>query len=233
MVSQVHPHHSYDVAAARKSPVNFCHGRRLNTRSKQLPIERSAVMGKLVISTNVSLDGVVQDPDGKEGYERGGWFVQSGGKDLERWAQIETEEAMHADALLLGRRSDEWFGSRWAARPGAWADRLRGLPKYVVSATLKDPAWQNTTVLNEEVIAEVSKLKQELDGEILIYASYQLGQALIEHDLVDEFRLFVFPVVVGAGKRLFGETSDQKPLRLAAARTVGDGLVLLTYERVR
>jgi dihydrofolate reductase len=190
-------------------------------------------MGKLVISTNVSLDGVIQDPDGKEGYERGGWFGQSGGKDLERWAQIETEEAMRTDALLLGRRSDEWFGSRWSARPGAWADRLNGLPKYVVSATLEAPVWQNTTVLKGEVTAEVSELKQKLDGEILIYASYQLGQAAIEHDLVDEFRLFVFPVVVGAGKRLFGEASDQKPLRLADTKQIGDGLVFLTYERVR
>jgi dihydrofolate reductase len=190
-------------------------------------------MAKIVISTNVSLDGVVQDPDGEEGYERGGWFGQSGGKDLEHWAQIEAEEAMRTDALLLGRRSDEWFASRWSARPGVWADRLNGLPKYVVSATLTDPLWQNTTVLKGEVTAEVSNLKEELNGEILIYASYQLGQALIEHDLVDEFRLFVFPVVVGAGKRLFGETSNKKPLRLLDTKTIGDGLVFLTYEFVR
>jgi dihydrofolate reductase len=191
-------------------------------------------MGKIVISTNVSLDGVIQDPDGEEGYERGGWFIQSGGKDdLERWTQIETEEAMRTDALLLGRRSDEWFGSRWAARPGAWADRLRSLPKYVVSASLTDPVWQNTTVLTGEVTAEVSQLKQEVDGDIVIYGSYQLGQALIEHDLVDEIRLFVFPVVVGAGRRLFGETGNTKPLRLVDATTIGEGLVLVTYELVR
>jgi len=190
-------------------------------------------MAKIVISTNVSLDGVVQDPDGDEGYERGGWFGQSGGTDLERWAQIEAEEALRTDALLLGRRSDEWFGSRWSARPGAWADRLNGLPKYVISTTLKNPVWQNTTVLTGELTAEVSKLKEELDGEILIYASYQLGQALIERDLVDEFRLFVFPVVVGAGRRLFGETADTKPLRRLDSKTVGDGLVFLTYELVR
>jgi dihydrofolate reductase len=203
-----------------------------NARQKQ-SIQRRAVMGKIVISTNVSLDGVVQDPDGEEGYERGGWFTQSGGKDLEPWAQILTEEAMRADAVLLSSRSDAWFGSRWADRPGAWADRLRSLPKYVVSTTLKDPVWQNTTVLRGELTAEVSKLKQDLDGEIVIYASYQLGQVLIEHDLVDEFRLFVFPVVVGAGKRLFGETSDKKPLRLIGTRTIGDGLVSVTYELVR
>jgi dihydrofolate reductase len=190
-------------------------------------------MGKIIINTNVSLDGVVQDPDGAEGYERGGWFSQFGGKDLEPWAQILAEEAMRTDALLLGRRSDEWFGSRWSARAGAWADRLNGLPKYVVSATLGDPVWQNATVLKGEVIAEVSKLKDEVDGEIQIFASYQLGQALIEHDLVDEFRLFVFPVVVGAGERLFSQTSDKKPLRLVDTKTIGDGLVFLTYELVR
>jgi dihydrofolate reductase len=190
-------------------------------------------MGKIVISTNVSLDGVVQDPDGKEGYERGGWFSQFGGKDLEPWAQIEADEAMRTDALLLGRRSDEWFGSRWSARTGAWADRLNALPKYVVSGTVNDPVWQHSTVLTGDVATEVAKLKRELDGEILVYASYQLGQALIEHDLVDEFRLFVFPVVVGAGKRLFGETSDNKPLRLVDTKTIGDGLVFVTYALIR
>jgi dihydrofolate reductase len=190
-------------------------------------------MGKIVISTNVSLDGVVQDPDGEEGWERGGWFGQSGGHDLEPWAQMETEEAMQTDALLLGRRSDEWFGSRWAARSGGWADRLNGLPKYVVSTTLEKPAWQNTTVLRGEVKAEAAKLKEEIDGEILVYASYQLGQELIEHDLVDELRLSVFPVVIGEGRRLFGQTGGQKPLRLAGIRTIGKGLVFLTYELVR
>ena len=190
-------------------------------------------MGKIVISTNVSLDGVVQDPDGAEGFRLGGWFGEFGGQDLEEWARISLGEALGTEALLLGRRSDEWFAARWASRTGEWADRLNGLPKYVVSATLKDPVWQNTTILTGEVTGEVSKLKQEINGEILIYASYQLGQALIEHDLVDEFRLFVFPVVVGAGKRLFGETRDKKPLRLVDTKTIGDGLVFLTYELVR
>ena len=190
-------------------------------------------MGKIVISTNVSLDGVVQDPDGEEGFRRGGWFVQDGGKDLERWAQIEAEEAIRTDALLLGRRSDEWFGTRWAARPGPWADRLNSLPKYVVSTTLEDPRWTNVTVLKGDVVDEVTRLKQELDGDIVVYASYQLGRTLIEHDLVDELRLFVFPVVVGAGERLFGETSAKKPIRLVDSRTVGDGLTFLTYEIVR
>jgi dihydrofolate reductase len=190
-------------------------------------------MGKIVISTNVSLDGVVQDPDGEEGFRLGGWFTQSGGKDLEEWAKVEFEEALGAEALLLGRRSDEWFGTRWSSRPGEWADRLNSLPKYVVSSALEHPRWNNSTVLKGDVVTEVSKLKQELDGDILVYASYQLGHTLIEHDLVDELRLFVFPVVLGAGERLFGETSDKKAMRLVGTRTVGDGLVFVTYELVR
>jgi dihydrofolate reductase len=190
-------------------------------------------MGKIVISTNVSLDGVVQDPDGGEGFRLGGWFVQDGGKDLEEWGKVEYDEALRTEALLLGRHSDEWFGSRWASRPGEWADRLNSLPKYVVSATLKDPKWTNVTVLKGDVVEEVTRLKQELDGDIVVYASYQLGRELIEHDLVDELRLFVFPVVLGAGERLFGETSDKKPIRLVDSRTVGNGLAFLTYEIVR
>jgi dihydrofolate reductase len=190
-------------------------------------------MGKIVISTNVSLDGVVQDPDGQEGFKLGGWFGQFGGKDLEAWAKVLFDEAQGAEALLLGRRSDEWFGTRWSSRTGEWADRLNSLPKYVVSSTLEHPRWNNSTVLRGDVVTEVSKLKQEQDGEILVYASYQLGRTLIEHDLVDELRLFVFPVVLGAGERLFGETSDKKGLRLVGTRTVGDGLTFLTYEIVR
>jgi dihydrofolate reductase len=190
-------------------------------------------MGKIVISTNVSFDGIVQDPDGLEGFRLGGWFGQFGGKDLEEWAKVEFEEALATEALLLGRRSDEWFAARWLPKSGEWADRLNGLPKYVVSSTLQEPKWSNVTVLRGDVVSEVSKLKQELDGDIVVYASYQLGRTLIEHDLVDELRLFVYPVVLGAGERLFGETSDQKPLRLVDTKTVGDGLVFLTYEFVR
>jgi dihydrofolate reductase len=190
-------------------------------------------MGKLVISTNVSLDGVVQDPDGQEGFGRGGWFAQFGGKDLEEWAKIEFDEALGTEALLLGRRTDEWFAARWSSRPGEWADRLNGLPKYVVSSTPVEAHWKNSRVLTGEVVTEVSKLKQELDGDIVVYASYQLGRTLIEHDMVDELRLVVFPVVLGAGQRLFGETSDRKPMRLLGTRTIGDGLIQLTYELVR
>jgi dihydrofolate reductase len=187
-------------------------------------------VGKIVISTNVSLDGVVQDPDGEEGFRHGGWFGQFGGNDLEEWAKVELEEALRTEALLLGRRSDEWFAARWVSRSGEFADRLNSLPKYVVSSTLEDPKWTNVTVLKGDVIDEVSKLRQELDGEIVVYASYQLGRTLMEHDLVDEVRLVVFPVVLGAGEHLFGETSDKKPMRLVENRTIGDGLVLLTYQ---
>jgi dihydrofolate reductase len=190
-------------------------------------------MGKIVISTNVSFDGVVQDPDGAEGFRLGGWFGQFGGEDLEEWAKVEFEEALGTEALLLGRRSDEWFAARWLSKTGEWADRLNSLPKYVVSSTLQEPKWSNSTVLRGDVVSEVSKLKQELDGDIVVYASYQLGRTLIEHDLVDELRLFVYPVVLGAGERLFGETSDKKPMRLVDAKTIGDGLVFLTYTLVR
>ena len=190
-------------------------------------------MGKIIITTNVSLDGVVQDPDGEEGFGRGGWFVQYGGKDLEEWGKIEYAEALGTAALLLGRRSDEWFGARWASRPGEWADVLNRLPKYVVSSTLQDPRWTNVTVLTGNVVDEVTALKKQVDGDIVVYASYQLGRTLIEHDLVDELRLFVFPVVVGAGERLFGETTGTKPFRLTRSRTVGNGLVFVTYETVR
>ena len=190
-------------------------------------------MGKIVISTNVSFDGVVQDPDGLEGFRLGGWFGQFGGKDLEEWAKVEFEEALGAEALLLGRRSDEWFAARWLSKSGAWADRLNGMPKYVVSSTLQEPKWSNSTVLNGDVVSEVSKLKRELAGDIVVYASYQLGRTLIEHDLVDELRLVVYPVVLGAGERLFGETSDKKPLRLVDTKTIGDGLIFLTYTFVR
>ncbi len=190
-------------------------------------------MGKIVIATNASLDGVVQDPDGGEGFERGGWFGRFGGNDLEEWAKVFFDEALRSEALLLGRRSDEWFATRWASRSGEWADRLNSLPKYVVSSGAERPRWANSHVLKGDLVDEVSKLKQQLDGEIAVYARYQLGRTLIEHDLVDEVRLVVFPVVIGAGERLFGGTSETKPMRLTGSRTIGDGLAFLTYEIVR
>jgi dihydrofolate reductase len=187
-------------------------------------------MGKIVISTNVSLDGVVQDPDGQEGFRHGGWFVQHGGKDLDEWSDVFYRESLETQALLLGRRTDEWFASRWMSRSGEWADRLNSLPKYVVSSTLDHGCWANSTVLSGDVVEQVSKLKQELEGEIVVYASYQLARTLIDHDLVDEVRLVVFPVVLGTGERLFGETEDQKPMRLVDTATIGDSLARLTYE---
>ena len=192
-------------------------------------------MGKIVMSgpQNMSLDGVVQDPDGAEGFRLGGWFVESGGKDLEAWNQLALEEALRAEAWLLGRRSYEFFGTRWRPRSGELADRINGMPKYVVSSTLAAPDWNNSTVLTGEPVAEVSRLKQALDGEIIVPASYQLARKLIEHDLVDELRLVVFPVALGVGERLFAETRNKTPMRLISTRTVGDGLIFLSYEMVR
>jgi dihydrofolate reductase len=191
-------------------------------------------MGTIVISgpQNVSLDGVVQDPDGKEGSRLGGWFVEFGGKDLEEWNEVALAEALGAEAWLLGRRSYEFFGARWRPRSGELADRLNSLPKYVVSSTLVDPEWNNSTVLEGDVVEGVSKLKRDLEGEIVVPASYQLGRTLIEHDLVDELRLVVFPVVLGEGERLFGETGETNPMRLVDTKTIGDGLVFLRYEPV-
>jgi dihydrofolate reductase len=190
-------------------------------------------MGRIIVSENVSLDGVVQDPTGEEGFRHGGWFLQIGDEDRKELGKILLDEALGAEALLLGRRSDEWFGSRWPSRTGEWADRLNSMPKYVVSSTLQEPRWSNSTVLKGDVVNEVSKLKQELNGDIVVYASTQLAHTLMEHELVDELRLIIFPVVLGAGDRLFGETSDKSPMSPVRVQPVGDSLVLLTYERVR
>jgi dihydrofolate reductase len=190
-------------------------------------------MGKIVVSENVTLDGVTQDPTGDEGFRHGGWFSQVGENDLAEWAKVEFDEALGAEALLLGRRSDEYFGPRWVGRSGEWADKLNSLPKYVVSSTLVDAHWSNSTVVRGDVVEEASKLKRELDGEIVVYASRQLVHTLMEHDLVDEVRLMVFPFVLGTGERLFGETSEKKSMRLVDARPVGESLAHLRYEVVR
>ncbi len=186
-------------------------------------------MGKIIVSENVSLDGVVQDPTGDEGFRHGGWFGQITEEDHAAWAKVFYDEALGTEALLLGRRSDEWFATRWATRSGDWADRLNNLPKYVVSSTLTEPHWNNSTVLAGDVVNEVSKLKQRLAGEIVVNGSGQLVRTLLEHDLVDELRLMVFPFVLGAGERIFGETSDKKPIRLLDVRAVGDGLAFVRY----
>jgi dihydrofolate reductase len=188
-------------------------------------------MGKIVVSDNVSLDGVIQDPAGDEGFRRGGWVGLI--KDLPGANKLALDEALGAEALLLGRRSYEWMAGRWPSRSGELADRLNSMPKYVVSSTLEDPDWKNSTVLKGDVVNEVSKLKQEVDGDVVVVASFQLVRTLIEHDLVDELRLKVYPVVLGAGERLFGETSDKKPMRLVDTRTVDGDVAFLTYERVR
>src|SRR5438552_17521980 len=188
-------------------------------------------MGRIVVSENVSLDGVVQDPAGDEGFSRGGWVGLIAAR--EDVAKIALNEAVRAEAFLLGRRSYEWLAARWPSRSGDLADRLNSLPKYVVSSTLEDPDWNNSTVLKGDAVNEVSKLKQGLNGEIVVAGSFQLLRTLIEHDLVDELRLKIFPVVLGAGKRLFTETSDKKQMRLVHSQTLDDGVAYLTYERLQ
>src|SRR5919198_603525 len=187
-------------------------------------------MGKIVISDNVSLDGVIQDPAGDEGFRHGGWVGLI--KDRPALSKLALDEALGAEALLLGRRSYEWLTARWPSRSGELADRLNSLPKYVVSSTLEDPDWNNSTVLTGDVVQEVSKLKEELGGEIVVAGSIRLVRTLMENDMVGELRLMIYPVVLGAGERLFGETSDQRPVRLVETRTVDD-LAYLTYEVVR
>jgi dihydrofolate reductase len=189
-------------------------------------------MGKIVISENVTLDGVVQDPAGAEGFGRGGWVGRVGERGREGAAKVLLDEALGAEAQLFGRRTYEFLAARWPSRSGALADRLNDMPKYVVSSTLKDPDWNNSTVLAGDVMQEVSKLKEELDGEIVVAGSIRLVRALMKNDLVDELRLMIYPVLLGAGERLFGETSDQRPVRLVETRTVDD-LAYLTYEAVR
>jgi dihydrofolate reductase len=185
-------------------------------------------MGRIVASENVSLDGVIQDPAGDEGFRHGGWVGLI--KDSPELNQLALDEALGAEALLLGRRSYEWFAARWPSRSGELADRLNSVPKYVVSSTLRDPDWNNSTVLTGDAVDKVSNLKQELDGVILLPASFQLLHTLIEHDLVDELRLKIFPVVLGNGDRLFGETSDKKPMRLVDTQTIAGGITFLTYQ---
>jgi dihydrofolate reductase len=188
-------------------------------------------MGKIVISENVSLDGVVQDPAGDEGFRHGGWVGRI--TDRPEVGKLALDEALGAGAFLLGRRSYEWFAAKWPSRSGELADRLNSLPKYVVSSTLDDPDWNNSTVLKGDVVNQVGKLKQEIDGDIVVPGSVQLLRTLMEQDFVDELRLKIFPVVLGAGERLFAETSDKKPMRLVDSRTIDDGVAFLTYEPVR
>jgi len=187
-------------------------------------------VGRIVVTEFVSLDGVMEDPGGAEGYEHGGWSFQVSRGD--EGDKFKLDELVDAEAQLLGRVTYEGFAKAWPSitDEAGFAAKMNSMPKYVVSSTLTNPEWQNTTVLSGDVAEEVSKLKQEVDGNILVAGSAQLVQALIEHDLVDELRLMVYPVVLGSGKRLFGKTSNKKALRLADSKVVGDGVQILVYE---
>jgi dihydrofolate reductase len=186
-------------------------------------------MGRIVVTEFVSLDGVMEDPGGAEDFKYGGWtFEISRGDEGD---QFKLDETLAADALLLGRVTYEGFAAAWPSREGEFADKFNTMPKYVVSSKLEDPEWTNTTVLKGNIAESVGKLKQELDGEIVVHGSAQLASELLEQDLVDELRLMVFPVVLGSGKRLFGETTDKKSLKLVDSKVVGDGVAILIYER--
>jgi len=184
-------------------------------------------VGRIVVTEFVSLDGVVEAPGGGEDFKYAGWTFQI--KRGDEGEKFKLDETLSSEALLLGRVTYEGFAAAWPSRDGEFADKLNNMPKYVVSSTLENPEWNNTTVLTGDVVEEVSKLKQEQGGDIVVHGSPQLAQTLIDHDLVDEYRLMVFPVVLGSGKRLFGETSDKKPLRLVDSKVVGDGVAILVY----
>jgi dihydrofolate reductase len=188
-------------------------------------------MGKIVVTEFVSLDGVMEAPGGGEDFKHAGWtFKIDRGKD---GGKFKLDETLNSEALLLGRLTYEGFAAAWPSRTDevGFADKFNSMPKYVVSSTLEKAEWNNSTVLKGDVVEEVSKLRQALDGDIVVHGSAQLVQTLIEHDLIDELRLMVFPVVLGTGKRLFGETTDQKRLRLVESKTVGDGVAILIFER--
>jgi dihydrofolate reductase len=185
-------------------------------------------MGRIVVTEFVSLDGVMEAPGGED-FKYPGWsFEIDRGEDGN---QFKLEETMEADVLLLGRVTYEGFAGAWPSREGEFADKFNSMPKYVISSTLKDPEWNNTTVLSGDVVDEVTKLKQEHDGTIQVPGSNRLVHTLVEHDLVDQVNQMIFPVVLGTGKRVFGETSDKKAMRLVDAKTVGDGVVILIHER--
>ncbi len=186
-------------------------------------------MGRIVVTEFISVDGVVEDPGGAEDFKHSGWSFE-----FERGDEGNTfklDETVDAEALLLGRRTYEGFADAWPSRDGEFADKFNTMPKYVVSSTLKDPEWNNSTVLDGDVKDSVAKLREESDGDVYVHGSPQLVQSLLEHGLVDELHLMVFPVVLGTGKRLFGETSDKVPLKLKESKTVGDGVTILIYQR--
>src|SRR5713226_338590 len=193
--------------------------------------EKEEHVGRIVVTEFVSLDGVMEDPGGAENFKHGGWsFAISRGEEGDKF---KLDETLEAEALLLGRVTYEGLAAAWPSREGEFADKFNSMPKYVVSSTLAEPEWNNSTVRKGDVVEEVAKLREEQEGDIVVHGSARLVQTLIEHDLVDEFRLMVYPVVLGSGKRLFSETSDKKPLRLVGSKVVGDGVAILVYEPVR
>jgi dihydrofolate reductase len=186
-------------------------------------------MGRIVVTEFVSVDGVMEDPGGSESFKHGGWsFEYSRGDDGDKF---KLDETMQSAAMLLGRTTYEGFADSWPEREGEFADKFNGMPKYVVSSTLRDPSWGNTTVLDGDLTSAVAKVRDETDGDVVVHGSAQLVQGLIANDLVDELRLMVFPVVLGDGKRLWGETDDKKPLRLTDSKVVGDGVAIMVYQR--
>ena len=185
-------------------------------------------MGRIVVTEFVSLDGVMEDPGGSESFRHGGWTFEIARGD--EGDKFKLDETLSSEALLLGRVTYEGFAAAWPSREGDFADKFNSMPKYVVSSTLAEPEWNNSTVLKGDLVDEVARLRQEQDGDIVVHGSARLVQTLVEHDLVDEFRLMVFPVVLGSGRRLFGETSDKKPLRLVDSKVVGDGVSILVYQ---
>ena len=182
-------------------------------------------MGRIVVSQFVTLDGVIEDPGGSEGFERGGWAFQfNRGDDGDKF---KLDEVMESDALLLGRVTYEGFAAAWPSREGDFADKFNTMPKYVVSSTLQDPEWNNSTVIGAD---DLAALKADQEGTILVNGSRHLVDQLVEEELVDEYRLMIFPVVLGGGKQLFGDTSTTKSLQLMDSKPVGpDGVVILTY----
>lgn len=189
-------------------------------------------MGKIVVTEFVSTDGVIEDPGGSEDYEHSGWSFQiDRGEDGNKF---KLDEAMASDALLLGRVTYQGFADAWPSREGEFADKFNNMPKFVVSTTLDKPEWNNSTVISGTVAAEVRNLKEQFANDVVVHGSAQLVNTLKDHDLVDEYRLMVFPVVLGRGKRLFADSGDLTPLKLADVKQVGpDGVVVLTYQRAK
>jgi dihydrofolate reductase len=190
-------------------------------------------VGRIVVTEFVSLDGVMEAPGGGEDFKHAGWTFE-----IERGDEgdkFKLDETLSSEALLLGRKTYEGFAAAWPSRTDevGFADKFNSMPKYVVSSTLENPEWNNTTVLKGDPVEEVSKLRQRPGGDIVVHGSAQLVQTLLEHDLVDELRLMIYPVVLGTGKRLFGETSDKRRLRLTDSKTVGDGITTCIYEPAR